>query len=46
VNANGYLPNFFTDDAGVPGPGGSLFADKRDIEYARRVIQAGVRIVF
>jgi len=47
VNANGYLPDFFTDDAGVPGiGGGSSFADSRDIEYARRVIQVGVRIKF
>jgi hypothetical protein len=47
VNAAGYLPDFFTDDAGVPGiGGGSSFADKRDIEYARRVVQVGVRIVF
>jgi hypothetical protein len=47
VNANGYLPDFFTDDAGVPGiGGGSSFADFRDIEYARRVVQVGIRIVF
>jgi len=50
VNApatNSYLPDFFTDDAGVPGiGGGSSFADKRDIEFARRVVQVGVRILF
>ena len=47
VNAAGYLPDFFTDDAGVPGiGGGSSFADKRDIEYARRVVQVGIRIMF
>jgi hypothetical protein len=47
VNQAGYLPDFFTDDAGVPGAGGgSSFADKRDIEFARRVVQVGVRIVF
>ena len=47
VNSAGYLPDFFTDDAGVPGAGGgSSFADKRDIEFARRVVQVGVRIIF
>ena len=46
-NTLSYLPDIFTDDAGVPGPGGgSSFADKRDIEFARRVIQVGVRIIF
>ena len=43
VNQAGYLPDFFTDDAGVPN---SNFADKGDIELARRVIQVGVRIIF
>ncbi len=47
VNAAGYLPDFFTDDAGNPGlGGGSSFADNRDIELSRRVIQVGVRIIF
>jgi len=47
VNAAGYLPDFFTDDAGVPGVGGgSSFADKRDIEFSRRVVQVGLRILF
>ena len=45
--ATGYLPDIFTDDAGVPGAGGgSSFADNRDNEFARRVIQVGIRIVF
>jgi hypothetical protein len=43
VNLAGYLPDFFTDDAGVPN---SNFANKGDIELARRVIQVGIRIVF
>ena len=43
VNQAGYLPDFFTDDAGVPG---SNFADRGDIELARRVIQVGIRIIF
>ena len=47
VNQAGYLPDIFTDDAGVPGAGGgSSFADKRDIEFARRVVQVGIRILF
>jgi len=49
VNSNaaagfGYLPSYFVDrDAGVSGGG---FAENKDIEYARRVIQFGLRIVF
>jgi len=43
VNGAGYLPDFFTEDAGIPGSG---FADKGDIELARRVIQLGIRIIF
>jgi outer membrane receptor protein involved in Fe transport len=43
VNQAGYLPDFFTDDAGLPG---SRFADFSDIELARRVIQVGIRIIF
>ena len=43
VNQAGYLPDFFVEDAGVPG---SNFADKGDIELARRVIQVGIRVVF
>ena len=43
VNAAGYLPDFFTEDAGIQGSG---FADKGDIELARRVIQLGIRIIF
>jgi outer membrane receptor protein involved in Fe transport len=43
VNTAGYLPDFFTEDAGVPG---SNFAENKDIELARRVIQVGIRVVF
>ncbi|HYY94218.1 MAG TPA: TonB-dependent receptor, partial [Pyrinomonadaceae bacterium] len=43
VNQAGYLPDFFVEDAGVAG---SNFADRGDIELARRVIQVGLRIVF
>jgi hypothetical protein len=43
VNQAGYLPDFFVEDAGVEG---SNFADKGDIELARRVIQVGIRIIF
>lgn len=43
VNSAGYLPDFFTDDAGVEG---SNFADRGDIELARRVVQVGIRIIF
>jgi outer membrane receptor protein involved in Fe transport len=43
VNAAGYLPDFFVEDAGVPNSG---FANNQDIELARRVIQVGIRVVF
>jgi hypothetical protein len=43
VNGFGYLPDFFVEDAGVPGSG---FANNKDIELARRVIQFGLRVVF
>ncbi|MDX6578094.1 MAG: hypothetical protein QOE96_4047 [Blastocatellia bacterium] len=43
VNGNGYLPDFFTDDAGVPQ---SRFAENKDITYSRRVVQVGVRLSF
>jgi outer membrane receptor protein involved in Fe transport len=43
VNAAGYLPDFFTEDAGVPN---SSFANNQDIELARRIIQVGIRVVF
>jgi len=39
-NGFGYLPDFFTEDAG------STFANDQEIEFARRVIQFGVRITF
>jgi hypothetical protein len=45
VNSNapsgfGYLPDFFTEDAGT------TFANDQEIELSRRVIQFGVRITF
>jgi outer membrane receptor protein involved in Fe transport len=40
VNGAGYLPDFFTEDAG------STFANNQEIEFARRVVQFGVRITF
>jgi hypothetical protein len=43
VNGNGYLPDFFADDAGVPQ---SRFAENKDITYSRRVVQVGVRLSF
>jgi len=43
VNGAGYLPDFSVEDAGIPGSG---FADKGDIELARRVIQVGIRVIF
>jgi outer membrane receptor protein involved in Fe transport len=43
VNAAGYLPDFFVDDAGVTG---SNFAQNSDIEFARRVLQFGLRLTF
>jgi outer membrane receptor protein involved in Fe transport len=43
VNSAGFLPDFFTEDAGFPG---SSFADNQDIELARRVVQVGLRIIF
>ncbi len=43
VNGAGYLPDFFVEDAGNAGAG---FAENKDIEFARRVIQLGVRIIF
>ena len=43
VNGAGYLPDFFVEDAGVPG---SAFAQNSDIEKARRVLQFGLRLSF
>ncbi|MEP6706482.1 MAG: carboxypeptidase regulatory-like domain-containing protein [Pyrinomonadaceae bacterium] len=43
VNAAGYVPDFFVEDAGIEG---SAFAERGDIELARRVVQVGIRIVF
>ena len=43
VNAAGYLPDFFVEDAGVEG---ANFGDNGDITLARRVIQVGIRIIF
>jgi outer membrane receptor protein involved in Fe transport len=43
VNGAGYLPDFFVEDAGAAGAG---FAENKDIEFARRVIQLGVRVIF
>lgn len=43
VNSAGYLPDFFVEDAGVPL---SSFAQKSDIELARRVLQFGIRLTF
>lgn len=48
VNSNavggfGYIPDIFVEDAGIPGAG---FAENKDIEFSRRVIQVGLRIIF
>jgi hypothetical protein len=43
VAAGGSLPDTFIDDAGFPG---SNFNDYGDIEYGRRVLQFGLRIIF
>jgi hypothetical protein len=43
VNANGYLPSIILDNAGIKGGG---FADKGDINLARRVIQFGLRFIY
>jgi outer membrane receptor protein involved in Fe transport len=43
INGAGYLPDFFVEDAGVPG---SSFAQNSDIEKARRVLQFGLRLSF
>jgi hypothetical protein len=43
VNGAGYLPDFFVEDAGNAG---AAFAENKDIEFARRVIQFGARIIF
>jgi outer membrane receptor protein involved in Fe transport len=43
VNGAGYLPDFFVEDAGVPG---SAFAQNSDIEKSRRVVQFGLRLSF
>jgi outer membrane receptor protein involved in Fe transport len=42
-NGAGYLPDFFTEDAGLEG---SAFAEPKDIQLARRIVQVGVRIIF
>lgn len=43
VNGAGYLPDFFVEDAGVPG---SSFGQNSDIEMARRIFQFGIRLSF
>jgi len=43
VNGNGYLPDFFVEDAGVVG---SAFAQNSDITLARRTLQFGLRLSF
>jgi hypothetical protein len=43
VNGAGYLPDFFVEDAGIPG---SSFGQNSDIEMARRVLQFGIRLSF
>ncbi|HBB97847.1 MAG TPA: hypothetical protein DC054_20895 [Blastocatellia bacterium] len=43
VNGAGYLPDFFVEDAGIPG---SSFGQNSDIEMARRVFQFGIRLSF
>jgi outer membrane receptor protein involved in Fe transport len=43
VNGAGYLPDFFVEDAGNAG---GAFAENKDIEFARRVIQVGAKIIF
>jgi carboxypeptidase family protein len=43
VNGNGYLPDFFVEDAGITG---SNFAQNSDITLARRVLQFGIRLSF
>ena len=43
VNAAGYLPDYFVEDAGVEG---TNFGDNNDITLARRVIQVGIRLIF
>jgi len=42
-NGAGYLPDFFTEDAGLEG---SAFAEPKDIQLARRIVQVGIRIIF
>jgi hypothetical protein len=43
VNGAGYLPDFFVEDAGIPG---SSFGQNSDIEMARRVLQFGIKLSF
>jgi outer membrane receptor protein involved in Fe transport len=43
VNAAGYLPDFSVEDAGFEG---AAFAENKDIQLARRVVQVGLRIIF
>jgi len=43
VNGAGYLPDFFVEDAGIPG---TSFGQNSDIEMARRVFQFGIRLSF
>jgi hypothetical protein len=38
-----YIPNITLENAGVPGSG---FAEFKDITYARRVVQFGLRLIF
>jgi hypothetical protein len=43
TNAAGYLPNIVPENAGRSGLG---FAEFKDIEKARRVVQFGMRLIF
>jgi outer membrane receptor protein involved in Fe transport len=43
VGSGGYLPSININTAGTPSAG---FGENNDIEYARRVVQVGLRIMF
>jgi len=43
VNGNGYLPDFFVEDSSLPL---SAFAQNKDIQLSRRVLQFGIRLAF
>ena len=43
VNAGGFLPSITLNNAGVNN---GSFGDNKDIRYARRVVQLGLRIIF